>query len=199
MSLASRRRKPRGPRTCLGGGTGRGRCGTTRGSRGGLWCGGAPRGRRFGRHLTVSRRGPRARRRIMPGLIGMAVREASEDHLTDRREGLGSVLGGGHCDSHIPCVCLFRETDDRWVRAGGQSDWLSAGPMGTVGRELQDESLDSAVGIAPAGDPPHRRQCVLATEVDRQGMRIGRNGCLPAGVPERVWITVNGGRCPAIE
>jgi len=29
----------------------------------------------------------------MPGLIGMAVREASEDHLTDRREGLGSVLG----------------------------------------------------------------------------------------------------------
>ena len=29
-------------------------------------------------------------------------------------------------------------------------------------------------------------------------MRIGRNGCLPAGVPERVWITVNGSRCPAI-
>jgi hypothetical protein len=40
----------------------------------------------------MSRRGPRARRRIVPGLIGMAVCKASESHLTDRREGLGSVL-----------------------------------------------------------------------------------------------------------
>jgi hypothetical protein len=28
----------------------------------------------------------------VPGLIGMAVCEASEGHLTDRREGLGGVL-----------------------------------------------------------------------------------------------------------
>ncbi len=75
---------------------------------------------------------------------------------------------------------------------------MFAAPLGTVTRELQNEGLDPTIGIAPAGDPLHGRQCVLATEVDCQGVRISRSGCLPTGVPECVRITVDSSRGPPI-
>lgn len=40
----------------------------------------------------MCRWGPHVRRRVVPGSIGMAVREACESHLTDCCERLGGVV-----------------------------------------------------------------------------------------------------------